>query len=106
MVLEISFNWNKYLTITNAKEVPKDYFHHVSSNLQYVRIGRYLSYIFCNQIQFCLQICNSEMNGIELGSVVEIEYEDKSGYWFASVCFSKGVLIKYVINLYFNNIYR
>jgi len=37
------------------------------------------------------------MNGIELGSVVEIENEDGSGYWFAIVCSSKGALIKYVI---------
>jgi len=48
------------------------------------------------KIQFYLQICKSELNGIEIGSVVEIENEDQSGYWFASVCSSKGVLMKYV----------
>jgi len=36
------------------------------------------------------------LNGIELGSVVEIENEDKNGYWFASVCSSNGVLLKYI----------
>ncbi|XP_022172526.1 scm-like with four MBT domains protein 1 isoform X2 [Myzus persicae] len=67
LVEEKSFDCNKYLPIRNAEEVvPKDFFHH---------------------------ICKSEMNGIELGSVVEIENEDKSGYWFASVSLSKGVLI-------------
>ncbi|XP_060871947.1 scm-like with four MBT domains protein 1 isoform X2 [Metopolophium dirhodum] len=60
------FDWIKYLTVRNAEAVPKDFFHH---------------------------ICESEMNGIELGSVVEIENEDGSGYWFASVCLSKGAFI-------------
>lgn len=49
-----------------------------------------------NQNNFYLQICKSEQNGIELGSVVEVENEDQNGYWFASVCASKGVLLKYI----------
>lgn len=58
--------------------------------------------ILIYQKKLYLQICKSEQNGIELGSVVEIENEDQSGYWFATVCSSKGVLIKYVKkNLYF-----
>jgi len=36
------------------------------------------------------------MNGIEVGSVVEIENEDQNGYWFATVNVSKGALMKYV----------
>ncbi|KAL4104178.1 hypothetical protein QTP88_019487 [Uroleucon formosanum] len=60
------FDWNKYLTARNAEKVPEDFFYHV---------------------------CKSELNGIEIGSVVEIENEDQSGYWFASVCSSKGVLM-------------
>jgi len=35
------------------------------------------------------------MNGIEIGSVVEIENEDQNGYWFATICSSKGALMKY-----------
>lgn len=53
------------------------------------------------QIQFYRQVYKSELNGIEIGSVVEIENEDQSGYWFASVCSSKGVLMKYVKKFYF-----
>ncbi|VVC28864.1 SLED domain,Mbt repeat [Cinara cedri] len=60
------FNWNKYHTLRKLEEVPEDFFPHV---------------------------CKSEQNGIELGSVVEVENEDKNGYWFASVCLSKGVSI-------------
>ncbi|XP_022180429.1 scm-like with four MBT domains protein 1 [Myzus persicae] len=60
------FDWNKYLAARNAKEVPQDFFHH---------------------------ICKSELNGIEIGSVVEIENEDQSGYWFASVCSTEGISI-------------
>ncbi|XP_025406134.1 uncharacterized protein LOC112680298 isoform X2 [Sipha flava] len=63
---EKSFDWNKYLIVRNAEKVPEEFFHHV---------------------------CKSELNGIEVGSVVEIENEDQNGYWFASVCSSKGVLI-------------
>lgn len=37
------------------------------------------------------------MNGIELGSIIEVENEDQSGYWFASVCSSTGVLIRYLL---------
>lgn len=64
-----SFDWNKYLEFRHAEEVPEDFFYH---------------------------ICKSEQNGIELGSVVEVENEDQNGYWFASVCASKGVLLKYI----------
>lgn len=92
MVLEKSFDWNKYLTERNAEMVPKHFFHHVSSNLQYVRIGT-ISYVFFNQVQFYLQICKSEMNGIELGSVVEVENSDGSGYWFATVRSSEDGLL-------------
>lgn len=53
-------------------------------------------YIYSINIQFHFQVCKSEQNGIELGSVVEIENEDQCGYWFASVCSSKGVLLKYI----------
>ncbi|XP_029342125.1 scm-like with four MBT domains protein 1 isoform X2 [Acyrthosiphon pisum] len=66
VIEEKIFDWNKYLTARNAEEVPEDFFYH---------------------------ICKSELNGIEIGSVVEIENEDLSGYWFASVCSSKGVLM-------------
>ncbi|KAL5237491.1 hypothetical protein ACI65C_004901 [Semiaphis heraclei] len=40
-----------------------------------------------------ITVCKSEMNGIEIGSVIEIENEDKNGYWFATVCSSKGALM-------------
>ncbi|VVC29794.1 SLED domain,Zinc finger, C2CH-type,Sterile alpha motif/pointed domain,Mbt repeat [Cinara cedri] len=59
-------DWNKYLALRNLEEVPEDLFSHV---------------------------CKSEQNGIDLGSIVEIENEDQNGYWFASVCLSRGVLI-------------
>lgn len=76
--------------------MPEDFFHHVSSNL-----GSYIckfvpKKILIYQKQFYLQICKSQQNGIEIGSVVEIENEDQSGYWFATVRESKGVIIKYV----------
>ncbi|XP_050534831.1 MBT domain-containing protein 1-like isoform X2 [Daktulosphaira vitifoliae] len=61
-----TFDWTKYLRIRCAEEVPEDFFCHV---------------------------CKSEQNGIELGSVIEVENEDGSGYWFASITLSKGVLI-------------
>lgn len=45
--------------------------------------------------QLYLQVNDSEQNGIPLKSVVEVENEDQNGYWFATVCSSKGVSIKY-----------
>lgn len=50
---------------------------------------------------FYVQVCKSELNGIELGSVVEVENEDENGYWFASICSSNGVLIRYIY-IHFN----
>lgn len=82
--------------LRNSEEVPEDFFVHVSCSLCLV-----LNIRMCNQKylypikKFYLQICKSEQNGIELGSVVEVENEDYNGYWFASVCSSKGVIIKY-----------
>ncbi|XP_029347573.1 scm-like with four MBT domains protein 2 [Acyrthosiphon pisum] len=60
------FDWGKYFAAKNVDVVPEDFFHH---------------------------ICKSELNGIEIGSVIEIENEDQNGYWFASVCSSKGAIL-------------
>jgi len=63
---ENTFDWNKYLTTKNAEKVPEEFFNH---------------------------ICKSELNGIEAGSILEIENDDQSGYWYAIVCSSKDVLL-------------
>ncbi|XP_050436078.1 uncharacterized protein LOC126842903 [Adelges cooleyi] len=60
------FDWTKYLKTRCAEEVPEDFFYHV---------------------------CKSEQNGIELGSILEVENEDDCGYWFANVVLSKGILV-------------
>jgi len=42
------------------------------------------------------QACKTELNGIEIGSMAEIENDDQNGYWFVAVYSLKGVLMKYV----------
>lgn len=66
LIEEKTFDWNKYLTTRNVNKVPEEFFHHV---------------------------CKSELNGIEIGSIVEIENDDQDGYFFAVVRSSNGILL-------------
>lgn len=56
--------------------------------------------ILTYQVKLYVQVCKSELNGIEIGSIVEIENDDQDGYFFAIVRSSNGILLKYVKKIY------